>query len=71
VLLLTFSVSAATIKQAFSAMNIIKIRLRNKIKGEHLMNSLILYIKKEITATFSSDLIIDDFRDKKTRRVPF
>jgi hypothetical protein len=71
VLLLTFSVSVATIKQAFSAMNIIKIRLRNKIEDEHLTNSLILYIKKEIIATFSTDLIIDDFRDKKTRRVPF
>ena len=29
------------------------------------MNSLILYIEREITAMFSADLIIDDFNNFK------
>jgi hypothetical protein len=42
-------------------MNIIKIMLRNKIEDEFLTNSLMLYIEKEIVATLTTDLIIDDF----------
>ena len=33
------------------------------------MYSLIVYIENEITAKFSIDLIIDDFRDLKTHRL--
>jgi hypothetical protein len=46
-------------------MNIIKTRIRNKIEDE-LADSLMLYIEKEISAIFSADSIIDDFRDMKT-----
>ncbi|XP_059451085.1 uncharacterized protein LOC132181870 [Corylus avellana] len=56
---------------AFSAMNIVKIRLRNKIEDEFLTDSLMLYIEREIAATFSTDSIIDDLRDMKKRKVPF
>ena len=70
-LLLTLPVSTATTEQAFSAMNIVKTRLRNKIEEKFLTDSLMLYIEKEIAATFSTDSIIDDFRDMKTQRVPF
>jgi hypothetical protein len=71
VLLLTLSVSTATTERAFSAMNIIKTRLRNKIEDEFLTDSLMLYIEKEITAIFSTDSIIDDFRDIQARWVAF
>ncbi|XP_059458258.1 uncharacterized protein LOC132187841 [Corylus avellana] len=71
VLLLTLPVSTATTERAFSAMNIIKTRLRNKIEDEFLTDSLMLYIEKEIAATLSPDSIIDAFRDMQTRRVPF
>jgi hypothetical protein len=71
VLLLTLSVSTATTERAFSAMNIIKTRLRNKIEDEFLTDSLMLYIEKEITAIFSTDSIIDDFRDIQARRIAF
>jgi hypothetical protein len=30
-----------------------------------------LYIKREIATTFSTYSIINDFRDMKTRKVPF
>jgi hypothetical protein len=65
VLVLTFPVSTATTKRAFSTMNIVKTRLHNKIEDEFLTYSLMLYIEREIAATFSTDSIIDDFRDMK------
>ena len=60
-LVLTLSVSIAITKRAFSAMNIIKNRLRNKIEDDFLMDSMILYIEKEIVAKFGTKSIIDDF----------
>jgi hypothetical protein len=71
VLLLTFPVSTATTERAFSAMNIIKTRLHNKIEDKFLTDSLMLYIEKEITAILSTDSIINDFRDMQARRVAF
>ena len=70
-LLLTLPVSTTTTKRAFSAMNIIKTRLRNKIEDEFLTDSLMLYIEKEIAAILSTNSIIDDFRDMQARRVAF
>jgi hypothetical protein len=52
-------------------MKIVKTMLHNKIEDEFLTDSLMLYIEREIAATFSTDSIIDDFRDMKTRKVPF
>jgi hypothetical protein len=46
-------------------MNIVKTRLRNKIEDEFLMDSLIVYIEREVAATINIDSIIDDFRDSK------
>ena len=42
-------------------MNIIKNRLRNKMKDDFLMDSMVLYIEKEIVAKFGKESIIDDF----------
>ena len=41
------------------------------MENDFLMDSLILYIEKDIASTFSFDSIIDDFEDLKERRVPF
>ena len=49
-LVLTLLVSIATVERAFLAMNIIKNRLRNKMEDDFLMDSMILYIEKEIAA---------------------
>jgi hypothetical protein len=62
---LTLPVSTATTERAFSAMNIVKTRLRNKIE-EFLTDSLMVYIEREVAATISIDSIIDGFRDSKT-----
>jgi hypothetical protein len=71
VLLLTRLVSTTTIECAFSALKIVKTRLRNKIEDEFLTDSLMLYIEREIAVTFSTDSIIYDFRDMKKRKVLF
>jgi hypothetical protein len=71
VLLLTLPVSTAITERAFSAMNIIKTRLHNKIEDEFLTDFLMLYIEKEITVTLCTDSTIDDFRDMQARRIAF
>ena len=68
---LTLLVSTATIEQAFSAMNVIKIDLRNKMEDEFFLDAMMLFIERDIAATISTDSIIDDFEDLKRRQVPF
>ncbi|QHO19723.1 Zinc finger MYM-type protein [Arachis hypogaea] len=69
-LVLTFPVSTATTKRSFSAMNIVKNRLRNKMEDELLANCLLIYIEKKIAERFDTYSIIDEFYDMKNRRVP-
>ena len=38
------------------------------MEDEFLANSLVIYIEREIAESFSSDLIIDDFKSLKERR---
>ena len=68
---LTLLVSTATTEQAFSAMNVIKIDLRNKMEDEFFLDAMMLFIERDIAATISTDSIIDDFEDLKRRQVPF
>ncbi|XP_057734603.1 uncharacterized protein LOC130950059 [Arachis stenosperma] len=65
---LTLLVSTATTERAFSAIKIVKTRLRSKMADEFLVDNLVIYIEKEIAATFSTDSIIDDFESRKKRR---
>jgi hypothetical protein len=50
-------------------MKLVKTRLRNKMGDEFLRDCLIIYIEKEIAIEFTTDTLIDDFYDMKTRRV--
>ena len=70
-LVLTLPVSTATTERAFSAMNVIKTDLRNKMEDEFLSDTMMLFIERDIATTISMDSIIDDFEDLKRRRVPF
>ncbi|PWA41854.1 hypothetical protein CTI12_AA547910 [Artemisia annua] len=67
-LILTLPVSTATTERAFSAMKICKNRLRNKMADEFLADSLVVYIEKEIAETFSSDYVVDVFKNLKGRK---
>jgi hypothetical protein len=51
-------VSIAITKQAFLVINIVKIRLRYKIEDKFSIESLMLYIEREIVAKFSTYSII-------------
>ena len=68
-LVLTLPVSIATSERAFSAMKLVKTRPRNKMGDEFLRDCLITYIEKEIAIEFTTDTLIDNFYDTKTRRV--
>ncbi|KAL6543005.1 hypothetical protein OROHE_010525 [Orobanche hederae] len=70
-LILTLLVSTATTKRSFSAMSLVKNKLRNKMEDEYLSDCLMLYIEKDIARAISVDSIIDDFRDLKERRSLF
>jgi hypothetical protein len=52
-------------------MKVVKTRLRNKMEDEFLANNLIIYIEKEISESFSLDLILDDFVSLRSRRMQF
>jgi hypothetical protein len=65
---LTLPVSIATTEQAFSAMKIVKTRLRNRMEDDFLTNYLIVYIEKEIAERFTIDMIIDDFYSMKEQQ---
>ena len=70
-LVLILPVSTSTTKRAFSAMNVIKTELRNKMEDEFLLNTMMLFIDRDIATTISTDSIIDDLEDLKRWRVPF
>ncbi|XP_027188707.1 uncharacterized protein [Cicer arietinum] len=67
-LIMTLPVSTATTERSFSAMKIIKSRLRNKMKADFLADSMTIYIEREIVASITSETIIDDFKLIKERR---
>ena len=45
-LILTLPVSTATTERSFSAMNIVKTTLRNKMKDNFLSDCILVYIEK-------------------------
>jgi len=61
-LIMTLLVSATTIERSFSAMKIIKNRLRNKMEVGFLANTMIIYIERDIATRFSSNSIIENFK---------
>ncbi|XP_071712865.1 uncharacterized protein [Rutidosis leptorrhynchoides] len=67
-LILTLPFSTATTERGFSAMKVIKNRLRNKMSDDFLASNLVVYIEKEIVETFDSKSVIDDFKNLKGRR---
>lgn len=69
-LVITLPVSTATTERAFSAMKLIKTRLRSRMGDDYLRNYMIVYIGKEIAAKISSDEIIELF-DTGGRKAEF
>ena len=66
-LALILLVAAVTIERAFSTMNIIKNRLRNKIGDQWMNDCLVTYIEKDIFKTIKCKEIMQWFQNMKNR----
>ncbi|CAL2236278.1 unnamed protein product [Prunus armeniaca] len=67
-LALVLPVATASVERAFSAMNIVKTPLRNKIGNQWLSDSLVVYIEKDVFSCISNINIMRRFQDMKSRR---
>ena len=66
--MLTLPVSTTTTERAFSAMKLLKTRLRNRMADEFLADNMIVYREKEIAGNFTIEMIMDEFYSMKNRR---
>ena len=66
-LALILLVATANIERAFSAMNIIKNRLRNQIGDQWMNDGLVTYIEKDIFKTIKCEEIMQWFQNMKNR----
>jgi hypothetical protein len=69
-LVITLPVSTATAERAFSAMKLVKTRLRTKLGDDFLRYCVIVYIEREIAEKFSVEEIIETF-DLRARKAEF
>jgi hypothetical protein len=68
-LALLLPVSTASAERIFSAMDIIKRELRNKIEDDWMNNLMVCYTEKEIFKSLDDETITRRFRHLKTRRM--
>ena len=64
-LALILLVATSTVERVFSAMNIIKNRLRNKIGDQWMNDCLVTYIEKDIFKTIKCEEIMQQFQNMK------
>ncbi|KAL7244742.1 hypothetical protein ACSBR2_000162 [Camellia fascicularis] len=67
-LALILHVATATVERVFSAMNIVKNRLQNRMGDEWMNDSLVVYIERDIFYGIDNDTIMERFQKMKTRR---
>ena len=67
-LALILPVAIAIVERAFSAMKIVKNRLRNRMGDQWMTNNLIVYIEKDIFNYINNDVIMQRFQNMKSRR---
>nr|XP_027071539.1 uncharacterized protein LOC113696304 [Coffea arabica] len=68
-LALVLPVATASVERVFSAMNIVKTDLRNKMGDEWMNDCLVVYIEKDIFATIENEQILQRFQRMKTCRM--
>ena len=66
-LALILLVAIAIVERTFSAMNIIKNRLRNQIGDQWMNDCLVTYTEKDIFKTIKCEEIIQRFQNMKNR----
>ncbi|KAI5324198.1 hypothetical protein L3X38_033271 [Prunus dulcis] len=67
-LAITLPVATAYVEKAFSAMNIVKGQLRNRMRDQWLSDSLLVYIEKDVFICIDNDSIMQRFQSMKTHR---
>ncbi|XP_012854600.1 PREDICTED: uncharacterized protein LOC105974088 [Erythranthe guttata] len=67
-LALTLPVATAIVERAFSAMSIIKSRLRSRMNDEWLSDALLIFIERDISARIGNDRVMNSFQNMKTRK---
>ena len=67
-LTLLLPVATASVERVFSAMNIIKTDLRNRMGDEWMNDLLMVYIEKEIFIPIDNEVILQRFQAMATRR---
>jgi hypothetical protein len=67
-LALVLPVATATVERAFSAMKIVKNRLRNRMGDSYLNDCLVTYIERDVFNNIDNESIIKRFQNMKTRR---
>ena len=67
-LALVIPVATAIVEKTFSAMNIVKNRLRNQMGDQWMNDHLLVYIEKDIFDTIDNETIMQHFQNMKTRR---
>jgi hypothetical protein len=64
---LILPVATASVERCFSAMNIVKNVLRNKMGKQFMSDCLICFVEKDIFSTITKDDVIDRFNKVKNR----
>ncbi|XP_024164619.1 zinc finger MYM-type protein 1-like [Rosa chinensis] len=67
-LALVLPVATASVERAFSAMNIIKNRIRNRMGDQWMNDCLIVYLEKDIFNSIDNESIIQRFQNMAPRR---
>jgi hypothetical protein len=65
---LILPITTVTVERAFSAANIVKNRLRNRMGDQWMNDCLVTYIENDIFKTISNEKIMQRFKGMKTRR---
>jgi len=68
-LVLILPVATASVERAFSAMNIIKTELWNKMADGWLNHRMVCYIEREIFTAIENDKILRHYQDMRKRRI--
>lgn len=68
-LALILPVATATVERVFFGMNIVKNRLRNRMRDQLMNDNLIVYVEKDIFDSIDNKVFIQHFQSMKPRRV--
>ena len=66
-LALVLPVTTATVQRVFFGMNIVKNRLRNRMRDQLMNDNLIVYVEKDIFDSVDNEVIMQRFQSMKPR----